>query len=127
MSKVILDASAFLAFLLEETGVEVVKEYLIDACISTVNVAEILSTLCRQGLKITEAQNIIQMLVHDVRDFDMQQALLAAELSHETKKHGLSLGDRACLALALKTKYPVITADKIWGKLKLDCEIIVIR
>lgn len=127
MNKVVLDASAFLAFLLEETGVDVVKKYLPNACMSTVNVAETVTTLCRQGLKITEAQNIIQMLIHDVRDFDMQQALLAAELNHEVKKHGLSLGDRACLALALKTGYSVITADKIWEKLKLNCEIILIR
>ena len=40
---------------------------------------------------------------------------------------GLSLGDRACLALALKLNLPALTTDRIWENLNLSVQVQVIR
>ena len=53
--------------------------------------------------------------------------MISAEIINDTKKHGLSLGDRACIALAMAKNYPVFTCDKIWQKTKLDVELIMAR
>ncbi len=59
--------------------------------------------------------------------FDAAQALETACLRQKTKVFGLSLGDRACLALAQRNQFAVITADKIWKEINLPIEIILIR
>jgi PIN domain nuclease of toxin-antitoxin system len=63
----------------------------------------------------------------DVVDFDRSQAEQAGLLAKQTRSRGLSLGDRACLALAAREAAPVLTADRIWATLKLDVEIRLIR
>lgn len=62
-----------------------------------------------------------------VLPFDVEDAELAAGLRPLTIRAGLSLADRACLALAAKLKIPAITADRAWKKLDLSVEIVVIR
>lgn len=126
MSKVVLDASALLAFLSEEPGADVVEPYFGNAYLSSVNFSEVLSVLTLIGLNIDEAKKMITPLVHIV-DFDENQAVEAATLRKLTKSHGLSLGDRACLALAKQLKKPVLTADKVWNKLNLGIKIQLIR
>jgi PIN domain nuclease of toxin-antitoxin system len=59
--------------------------------------------------------------------FDEQQARIAGDLVAQTRPIGLSLGDRACLALGIALKLPVYTAEKSWKKLKLGVPIHVIR
>ena len=59
--------------------------------------------------------------------FDMQQAYIAGSLWQQTKELGLSLGDRACLALAIHLDLPVLTADKIWQQLDIGVSIQLIR
>ncbi len=63
----------------------------------------------------------------DLIHFDVKQAEFCGKLRPLTKAFGLSLGDRACLALAHHLKKPVLTADKIWQKLDIDIEIQLIR
>ncbi len=65
--------------------------------------------------------------MNNVIPFNQMQAYETAKLKTLTKKYGLSLGDRACLALAKMKKIPVVTADRVWGKLELGIKIIVIR
>jgi len=59
--------------------------------------------------------------------FDGLQARTAARLRSTTRHAGLSLGDRACLALADRLGYPVVTADRVWASLEVGIEIIMIR
>ena len=62
-----------------------------------------------------------------LEEFSAEQADLAGELRRSTREFGLSLGDSACLALALVRSAPVLTADRVWQRLTLDVEIEVIR
>ncbi len=50
-----------------------------------------------------------------------------AKLYPQTRNRGLSLADRACLALALDKGWPVMTADRAWAGLDIDVEVEMIR
>lgn len=126
MSKVVFDSSALLAFLSEEPGASVVEPYLGRAYLSSVNLAEVLSVLSLTGWSVKDAKQLVMPLIQVVH-FDDEQAAFTANLRALSKPYGLSLGDRACLALADKLKVPVLTADKIWQKLDLSLEIRLIR
>ncbi len=127
MSKYVLDASAVLALLNQETGKERVEAVLADSCISTVNYCEVLGKLIDAGLPEQDARESVEMLNVEVVGFDVDLARLAAVLRPRTKKLGLSLGDRSCLALALARRNTAVTAERIWAKLKLGVKIELIR
>jgi PIN domain nuclease of toxin-antitoxin system len=59
--------------------------------------------------------------------FTPNQAELAAQLWDKTRRFGLSLADRSCLALALEKEAAVLTADHTWVNLDLDVEIQLVR
>jgi ribonuclease VapC len=124
---VVLDASAFLAQLFQEPGHEQVDEMLATACISTVNLAEVLTRLVRDGIDLGEVIADVELSGLRVVPFDDVQAALAARLWPEVRRAGLSLGDRACLALAIDRDLPVMTADRAWASLGLNVDIQVIR
>jgi PIN domain nuclease of toxin-antitoxin system len=63
----------------------------------------------------------------EVVPFDADQAAIAAELRRTTRSKGLSLGDRACLALAVSRGTVALTTDRIWGEIDLPVEIRVLR
>jgi ribonuclease VapC len=73
------------------------------------------------------ARTALGMANVDVVDFDRSQAEQAGLLVRHTRSHGLSLGDRACLALAMREASPALTADRIWAKVKLEVEVRLIR
>lgn len=119
--KVILDASAIIALMNDEKGAEVVTELLGSVVMSSVNVYEVIKFLIdRRGYTNLEAQSIVDQLVERVMSFDKAQAEAAAAFYPSTKHLGLSLADRACLALSKITGYPIYTADKIWKKAEID-------
>jgi len=124
---VVLDASALLAFLHEEPGGERVSPVLEGAHVSAVNWSEVLQKSLQKGVDIEGMpQEFIEVGV-TFEPFTPQQAETAARLFTRTRDHGLSLADRACLALALDKGLPVMTADRAWGRLKLDVAIEVVR
>ena len=127
MAAAVLDASAVLAVYLLEPGCEVVQAALPDARISAVNAAEILSKLVERGA----SERLRRLAERSIRDlivpFDLDLALRVARLLPLTRPLGLSLGDRACLALAEREGLPVLTADKQWARLQLGVAIRVIR
>lgn len=127
MHNVVLDASALLAAAYREKGAEVVNDRLEAACISTVNFTEVVTRIIRTGVKPEALEEAMEGFLPVVIPFDEEQALLAATLYPQTKPLGLSLGDRACLALAMTHKLPVLTADKSWASLKLGIKIETIR
>jgi ribonuclease VapC len=128
-NKIVLDASAVLALMHREPGESIVAEYLqrSETAISIVNVAEILSK--QQDIEIppSESLPLLELLGIQFFDFDQAAAMQAAEFRKNTKAYGLSLGDRACLALGKRLDCPVLTTDRIWSQLNLDIEIILIR
>lgn len=128
MSRVVLDASAILALLNREPGTGMLTpEILSDATCSTVNLAEVQSKLVSLGGTAEEAWADALSPIRESATFTEEHARIAGSLVAHTRTLGLSLGDRACLALAVAMKAPVYTADKSWKKLKLDVRIYVIR
>jgi ribonuclease VapC len=130
-TKIVLDASSVIALINREKGCEIVEKYLEDSIISTVNFAEVIAVVNRELFK-TEADRIeglklITDTLPQIIDFDVNQAIISGEFDSITKKYGLSLGDRACLALAKYKNIPVLTADKAWSKLNLGIKIKLIR
>ncbi|MDF3047554.1 MAG: hypothetical protein K0R73_672 [Candidatus Midichloriaceae bacterium] len=127
--KVILDASALIALLNGEIGSTMVEEVISNSIMSAVNASEVAKFLIdRRGYSQQEAQDVIEKLVSDIMAFSGEQAYVAASIYTETKSFGLSMGDRACLALSKVTSYPIYTADKIWDKVQLpDINVKLIR
>ncbi len=123
MDKYVLDASALLALLNRETGHELVADVVTYSTMSSINVSESLTSLQKYGIDIEKGFLMIKDLIAEIIPFDEDQAVNTALLDIQSKKLGLSLGDRACIALALNLKMPVLTADKAW--LKLDTSIAI--
>jgi len=111
---VVLDASAVLALLFEEPGAEVVRAQLRTGVIGAANLAEVLAKLSDHGLPAMEAVRAVTILGLEVAPMTEAQAGRSAELRPMTRAVGLSLGDRACLALAAELGAPVLTADRSW-------------
>lgn len=115
----VLDASALLAYLNEERGGEEVEALLDEALISTVNLSEVLQKVAVVGVEPAQlAFEVSGMGVRSVA-FDAQMAIAAARLWPLTKHKGLSLADRACLALAEAVHGIAVTADTAWAGLDL--------
>ncbi len=125
---VVLDASALLAVIFEEPGSASVAKVLSFCCLSGVNYAEVLTRIVREGLPPAEAIRKLAALKLTVIPWDQELAEAAADLGPLAKTHGLSLGDRACLATARSLGHPVLTTERSWRRLpKLGIEIQFIR
>jgi ribonuclease VapC len=128
MNRVVLDASAIIAVINAESGTEKLTAQLLARAVgSTVNLAEVQTKLLSRGWTSEQAWEDATSPVRDVLPFDEEQARIAGDLSIQTRPVGLSLGDRACLALGISLKAPVYTAEKAWKKLKLGVKVHVIR
>ena len=118
MPRVVLDASAVLAVILEEPGAEVVVEALRSGTVmSAVNVAEVASRLHQDGWTESEAAFVFDNLGIEVLPFDREVALMSGRYRTLTSRLGLRLGDRACLATGRVEECPVLTADRSWLKI----------
>ena len=127
MSACVLDASALLAWLHEEPGAELVQQRLGSALVSTVNWSEVLQKSIQRGAEVTGMRADLAELGISFEAFTTPQAELAAQLWSTTRSCGLSLGDRACIALGIERRLPVLTTDRIWADLGLDADIVVVR
>ena len=95
--------------------------------ISAVNWCELHTKLHDYGLHgISRTANLLT-LIGRIEPFTEAQAILAAELREDTRAIGLSLGDRACIALGAELDADVYTADRAWAKVNLPCRVHLIR
>jgi ribonuclease VapC len=124
---IVLDSSALLAMLFFEPGYERVAQLVPHSCKSTVNLAEVLGRLARDGRPLDEAIDHIDQMGIVWIDFDRKLAIGAAALLLPTTPWGLSLGDRACLALARLHDLPAVTADRAWAQLDLGIRVEIVR
>jgi len=122
--KIVFDSSAILALLKMEQGHEMVAKHLEHAIVSSVNFCEVITVVSRKGFGQEKVIKFLKETFLHIEDFDSEQAIIAASLDPLTKKHGLSLGDRACLALAKHQKLPVLTADRAWKGLGVKVQLI---
>ena len=133
MAGAVLDASALLAYLNREAGAEVVADELsVGVSMSAVNFAEVLSTAADRAV---EPEQLIARLSEvgvlngalSLEPFTGTDASTVASLRPTTRDAGLSLGDRACLALARRLDAPAVTADAAWVEVDVGVEIRLIR
>lgn len=127
MAEAVLDASAILALIRQEPGAETVADVIGKCIASTVNGCEAVAKLVERGVPPETAEDIVFSLPFEMVDFDRRLAAAAGRMWLRGSEAGLSLGDRACLALAEATRLPAITADKQWRHFRSTVEIRYIR
>lgn len=121
----VLDASAVLALLQEESGADEVESLLDGALMSSVNLSEVIQKAEQHDVNTEGLEYDLEALGIEFRDYDVAMARPTAELW--SKGAGLSLGDRACLALARIEGIPAVTADGRWAAAKLPVDVRVVR
>ena len=125
--RVVLDASAVIALAHGERGAEAVESLVDGSCLSTVNWSEV-ARVCVARERDPDA---LHVLLADAGcatlDLTADDATVAARLWPSTRDAGLSLADRACLALASRLGIPAITADRAWTRLDVGVEVVVVR
>lgn len=124
---IILDASALLAYLHKETGWEAVQGVIAEACIGSVNWSEVAQKITQKGMDVEAVRGLLGELGLTIEPFSVDQAEFAAQLWEKGKQYGLSLADRACLALAMQHETTVMTADRAWSELTLNIDMQLIR
>jgi PIN domain nuclease of toxin-antitoxin system len=127
MASFVLDASAVLAMLGGEPGGDVVAARIDHGLISSVNAAEVVTKLIRNGLTPLDAVSMVEQLPCPTVGVDPKTGWRAGEIYAVTAAKGLSLGDRICLALAEELDLPVLTADRGWQGLPLSVVVTMIR
>lgn len=123
----VLDASALLCLLFGEPGADRVELRLTGALVSAVNYHEVLAKLTDCGVDATEAQSMLAELDIEIVSVDRDQADTGGKLRPETRDVGLSLGDRSCLALALRRQAVAVTADRAWETLNVGVVVELVR
>jgi len=116
----VLDASALLALVRGEPGADRVGAELASAAMSTVNVAEVVGHYARRGASAADIAAMLDPLPFERVDFDGDLALACGLMLPLTSPVGLSLGDRACLALAKRLGWTAMTADRAWARVASD-------
>jgi PIN domain nuclease of toxin-antitoxin system len=127
MTAVVFDASVVVAAVLKEPGGDRVAGHTERPMISAVNYAEVRTKLSDLGMSTVSIDATLGVFALDVVSFDAAQAGKVAELREGTRHAGLSLGDRACIVLAMKHGTRALTADKAWKKIDLPIEVELIR
>lgn len=127
MNRYVLDSSVVLALLEEEPGADQAAAVLADAYVSAVNMAEVYPKLAERGGDTKQALAHFRAALAGIVPFTDQTAEIAGALRPETRKYGLSLGDRACLARAILLRAHAFTADLAWSALQVPCEIHLLR
>lgn len=129
MAEAVLDASALLVWLFDEPGTELVTPVLrSERClVSALNLAEVATRLLEDGMGERDARATITDLQLRVVAFDERRAWEAAGLRAATRAAGLSLADRACIALGREFQAPVLTADRAWTQLDIGVEVRLTR
>ncbi len=123
----VLDASALLAMLHREPGGDRVQGLLEGAAMSSVNWSEVVQKTLDQQVEVSGLQQDLEALGLRIVAFTARHAERTAFLRADTRHLGLSLGDRACLALAGELGLPAVTTDKVWKELQVGVEIDVVR
>jgi len=127
MARAVLDTSALLALLLNESGADEVMKVIDDSLVSSVNLAELISKLVANGASPASARQALDIFRLEVSDFTRPMAEAVGSMVERTRSGGLSLGHRACLALAASVALPAYTADRAWATINPPCTVVLIR
>ena len=124
---IVFDSSALLTITFEEEGAEIAAQALNDGIISAVNASEVITRYVDLGASEEEALTSFRAFGLEIYPFDESLAIATGLMRSATRDAGLSLGDRACLALAIREHSSVLTADRAWATLDLDIAVELIR
>ena len=130
LTPAVIDSSVVLAYLLDEPGREAAEQAIAARCrISSVNLAEVMTRLVRDGADPATSADVLLALPLIVVDLDAELAVAAGAMIARTRPFGLSLGDRTCLALARRDRVPAVTGDRVWLQVApvLGVEVRLIR
>ncbi len=125
MSEAVLDSSALLALLFDEPGADRVAAVLPDAVVSAINLAETATKLHDRGLDEAAARAAVAATGVRIVPFSEDLAWIAARLRASTRDAGLSLGDRACLSLAIDRSASAYTADQAWARAGVQGVVLI--
>lgn len=124
----VLDASAVLALINHEPGADSVADTLAGATIGTANLAEVVGKLVDADIDAARVRQLLVMSGVRVEPLTAEDAELAGALRSIKGGRALSLGDRCCLALAVRIEpAEVLTADRAWTQLDLPITVRLIR
>ena len=123
----VFDSSAVLCIYLGEPGSDRLNDLAKDALISSVNLSEVVSKLQERGVSDDDIDVVTDNFDMEVVPFDHAQAVAAGKLRRATRSRGLSLGDRACLALAAERRAVAVTTDKAWKDFENVARILLVR
>lgn len=124
---IVIDSSVVIGVLRQELPASQWQGRVGGAALSAVNLAEVITHGIRGGMRADEISADIAGLEIKIYPFDEAAATAAGILVTSTQRFGLSLGDRACLALAHRLRAHVLTADRVWAKLDVGVPIEVVR
>ena len=127
MAKAVLDSSAVLALLRNEPGADLIGQVMPRSLLCAVNLTEVVGKLIERGAPASAAVQIARSLPYQVVPYDEDLASEAGVLWGETRATGLSLGDRACLALARREGLPALTTDRRWARETVGVDVQLIR
>jgi ribonuclease VapC len=127
LARYVLDSSVVIAILRREQGIEGIEPFFTNACISTVILAEIVTKCIELGIAPQAGIDFVADSDIELVELSAELAVLAGQLRRRALKGVLSLGDRACIATAIKLGGTAVTADRIWAEFDLGCEIELIR
>ncbi len=121
----VVDASVVLAWLQDEPGGDAAEPWLMEGVIGAANWSEVLQKVRQHDGQPGVVARLLISFGLRVEGVSQEDGERAAELW--VAQTALSLGDRLCLALALRLDSAVATADAAWQSIVGAPQVILIR